>query len=119
MKCEQFLFEAAYLTGGDPEDLGRDARNHLNECVSCFDQFQKLQNGECFKDTDSAALMAQRLHFALDAAIAEEAAKSLRNVSLVRLWPQVALSLLILVASIAGIAFQNHPTAPTPMYVRR
>lgn len=118
MKCEQFIFEAAYMGEFGNEDLSRDAREHIYGCVSCRARFHRLRNEPRFHETESAASVGQRLHQRIEVAIAE-AAQSARNTSWGRVGLQVALSLLILVGSIAGMAFQSHPTGTAAVYMRR
>jgi len=134
MRCEQFLFEAAYLTesleseelslglskeGLSKEGLSKDALKHMRGCARCQVQLHRLRHGFHSIESESPALMSQRLHQALDQVIAEKSAQLERRASFGRMWAQVALASLILVGSIAGISYQNHPTAQPPVYARR
>ncbi|HWZ42309.1 MAG TPA: hypothetical protein VNW97_02485 [Candidatus Saccharimonadales bacterium] len=128
MRCEQFLFEAAYLPeSADSEGLGldlglglgREALEHMRVCDSCHAQLRRLRHGFHSIESESLALMGQRLHRELDQVIAEKSAQLERRASFGKMWAQVALASLILVASIAGISYQSHPTVQPPIYARR
>ncbi|HLJ30718.1 MAG TPA: hypothetical protein VKY85_28700 [Candidatus Angelobacter sp.] len=119
MKCEQFLFEASYICDTSGEDMPQEALDHLRECISCRAQFHRLGNGFSSIESESSAQMSGRLHHAIDLMIAEKPARLERRASFGRMWLPAALALLILVGSIAGIAYQNHPTQTMPMYARR
>lgn len=118
MKCEQFIFEAAYAAEFSAEELSRNAREHLPACASCRAAFRRLRNEPQFHEMEAAASISQRLHQSIDVVIAERAARFAR-ISWGRMGLQVALSLLILVGSFAGLAFQSHSTAAAPMVSRR
>ena len=126
MRCEQFLFEAAYLPESlESEELGlglglsKDALKHMRGCARCQVQLHRLRRGFHSIESESSALMSQRLHQALELAVVEKSAQLERRASFGRMWAQVALASLILVGSIAGISYQNHPTAQPPVYARR
>jgi hypothetical protein len=120
MRCEQFLFENAYvLESGSSENLRRDALDHMRACASCRAQFRQLRLDSRFIESEPPALVSQRLHQALDLAIADSSAQLEQRLSFARMWPQMALAVLILVGSIAGIAYQSHPTINPSIYARR
>jgi hypothetical protein len=77
-------------------------------------------------------LMSQRLHQHLDLQINDLQIRNvqisgLQNDDLLvsqrlpspKMWLQMALTCLILVGSIVGIAYQDHPTATPPVFARR
>ncbi len=99
--------------------MPQEALDHLRECVSCRAQFYRLGNGFSAIESESSAQMSGRLHHAIDLVIAEKSAQLARHASFGRIWLPAALALLILVGSIAGIAYQDHPTQTMPMYARR
>ncbi|MBZ5521262.1 MAG: hypothetical protein LAP21_03290 [Acidobacteriia bacterium] len=120
MKCEQFLFEASYLLeSGDCEEPGRDALGHLRECASCRAQWNRFRNELHSVESEAPLLMSERLHQTIDMMIAEKAARLERPATFGRMWLQMSVALIVLVASIAGITYQSHPTDTTPVYARR
>jgi hypothetical protein len=72
-------------------------------------------------------LMSQRLHQRLDLQIGNVQISGLQNDDLLvsqrlpspKMWLQMALTCLILVGSIVGITYQDHPTATPPVFARR
>ncbi len=120
MQCERFLFEVSYqLESRGREALDQDMLKHLLDCPSCHAQFQRLWNEFCSSEWESSRLMSRRLHETLDQVIAARAAQLERHASFGRLWLQTALVLIILVGSIVGVSYQDHPTATTPVYTHR
>jgi hypothetical protein len=118
MKCEEFLFEGAYECG-ETVRLGKDALDHLRTCASCRAQFHNLRNGINAGNSESVALTSQRLHDAIAMAIVGESARFSPHASFGRAWLQLTLALLVLVGSMVGIAYQDHPSEVTPLYSRR
>lgn len=121
MKCEQFLFEVSYLLepGGrqDPEE--QDALSHLRECASCRAHWDRLRNGLSAGEAEVPLAASGRLHHSIDRMIAEKSAKVERRASFTAASLQISVAVLVLVASIAGIAYQDHPTTTPPVYARR
>jgi hypothetical protein len=114
MNCEQFLFEVSYLLeSGESDNLGVDALAHADKCPQCHARFYQLKRQHQSTETpEFTPLMSQRLHQTIDLVIAQRRPSP-------KMWLQVAFTCLVLVGSLVGIAYQNHPTATPPVFVRR
>jgi hypothetical protein len=139
MNCEQFLFEVSYLLESSEHDnAGSDVSIHLRTCSRCHARFEQLKQQYHSKETmQLTPLMSQRLHQRLDLQINDlqindlqindVQTNGLENDALLvsqrlpspKMWLQMALTCLILVGSIVGIAYQDHPTATPPVFARR
>src|SRR5258708_22259556 len=129
MNCEQFLFEVSYLLeSGEYDNVGSDISGHLRTCSRCHARFEQLKQQYHSKETaELTPLMSQRLHQSIDLQISDLQISDLQNGDLLvsqrlpspKMWLQMALTCLILVGSIVGIAYQDHPTATPPVFARR
>jgi hypothetical protein len=129
MNCEQFLFEVSYLLeSGEYDNVGPDVSGHLRTCSRCQARFEQLkQQYYAMETAELTPLMSQRLHQRLDLQIRNVQISGLQNDDLLvsqrlpspKMWLQMALTCLILVGSIVGIAYQDHPTATPPVFARR
>jgi hypothetical protein len=129
MNCEQFLFEVSYLLeSGEYDNVGPDVSGHLRTCSRCQARFEQLkQQYHAMETAELTPLMSQRLHQRLDLQIRNVQISGLQNDDLLvsqrlpspKMWLQMALTCLILVGSIVGIAYQDHPTATPPVFARR
>jgi hypothetical protein len=124
MNCEQFLFEVSYLLESREHDnMGADVSGHLRNCPNCHARFHQLKQQYHFREiVELTPSMSRRLHQALDLQIGDLQISNLllsqRRPS-PKMWLQMAFTCLILVGSIVGIAYQNHPTATPPVFARR
>lgn len=113
MNCEQFLFEVSYLMdAGDGGELGLDALAHADLCSRCHARFYQLRRQQDSAEGEFTPLMGQRLHQTLDLVISQRQTSP-------KMWLQMAFTCLLLVGSLVGIAYQNHPTATPPVLVGR
>jgi hypothetical protein len=134
MNCEQFLFEVSYLLeSGEYDNAGPDVSGHLRTCSRCHARFEQLKQQYHSREmAELTPLMSQRLHQRLDLQINDLQIRNvqingLQNDALLvsqrlpspKMWLQMALTCLILVGSIVGIAYQDHPTATPPVFARR
>lgn len=111
MNCEEFVFEASYID--DPADLGGGALKHLGVCPECRIRFRQLrETGEMLP------AMGLRLHQAIELAVRQESA-AMRPAPAGRMWLQIACACAVLIASIAGIAYQSHSTDSVAIYAHR
>ncbi len=129
MNCEQFLFEVSYLLeSGEHDNVGPDISSHLRTCSLCHARYEQLKQQYYSKEAmELTPLMSQRLHQRLDLQINDLRSNSLTSDALLvsqrppspKMWLQMALTCLILVGAIVGIAYQDHPTATPPVFARR
>ncbi len=113
MNCEQFLFEVSYLMeDGDGGELGSEALAHADGCLRCHARFYQLKRQQGAAEMEFAPWMRQRLHQNLDLVISQRQASP-------KMWLQMAFTCLLLVGSLVGIAYQNHPTATPPVLIGR
>ncbi len=129
MNCEQFLFEVSYLVeSGEYDNVGPDVSGHLRTCSPCRARFQQIREQYHSRETaELTPLMSERLHQRIDLQMSDLQINDLPNDDLLisqrplspKMWLQMALTCLILVGSIVGIAYQNHPTATPPVFARR
>jgi hypothetical protein len=121
MKCEQFLFEVSYLLeSGDCEDLAPDAFRHLHQCAQCEARFRRFrQQHRSMEIVSPPSWMSQRLHQAIDLVLSENSMPLGQRAPSAKMWLQMAFTCLILVGSIVGIAYQNHPTVTPPVIAHR
>jgi len=113
MNCEEFLFEVSYLMdAGDGGELGLDALAHADHCLPCHARFYQLKRQQESAEMEFTPWMRQRLHQNLDLVISQRQASP-------KMWLQMAFTCLLLVGSLVGIAYQNHPTATPPVLVGR
>ncbi len=114
MNCEQFLFEVSYLMEeGDGGELGLEALAHADRCLRCHARFYQLKRQQgVAAEMEFTPVMGQRLHQTLDLAISQRQASP-------KMWLQMAFTCLLLVGSLVGIAYQNHPTATPPVLIGR
>ena len=113
MNCEQFLFEVSYLMeAGYGGELGWEALGHADSCPQCHARFYRLKREQGCAEMEFTPLMGQRLHQTLDLVISQRQASA-------KMWLQMAFTCLLLVGSLVGIAYQNHPTATPPVLVGR
>jgi hypothetical protein len=129
MNCEQFLFEVSYLLeSGAHDNVGPEISGHLRACSRCHARFEQLKQQYQSKETaELMPLVSQRLHQCIDLQIRNVQIGGLQNDDLLvsqrlpspKMWLQMALTCLILVGSIVGIAYQDHPTATPPVFARR
>jgi hypothetical protein len=111
MTCEEFLFEVSYgLESGAGDDLRAEALGHMDQCRRCHTRFYELKRQS--ERPEFTPLMRQRLHQSIDLAINTQRYSP-------KLWLQVAFTCLVLISSLVGIAYQNHPTATPPVFARR
>lgn len=119
MKCEQFLFEVSYLLG-EYEHLGPDASCHLRKCAPCEARFRQLtRQHHSTAMVAPVPLMSRRLHQAIDLAVFQKSATLGQRAPSGKMWLQMTFTCLILVGSIVGIAYQNHPTVTLPVIAHR
>jgi len=110
MNCEQCLFELSYLLkSGENGNLGSDLLGHLDECPSCHVRYYQLKRAQMPEFTP---FMSHRLHQTIDLVIGQRRPSP-------RMWLQMAFTCLVLVGSLVGIAYQNHPTTTPPAFARR
>jgi hypothetical protein len=111
MTCEEFLFEVSYgLESGGSDELGAEALVHMDTCRRCHTRFYELKRES--GNPEFTPLMRQRLHQSIDSAISAQRSSP-------QMWLQVAFTCLVLIGSLVGIAYQNHPTATPPVFARR
>jgi hypothetical protein len=112
MNCEQFLFEASYLLeSGEAANLGMEALAHADQCPRCQARFYRLKR-QSTETKEFTPLMSQRLHQTIDLVIVQRRPSP-------KMWLQVAFTCVVLVGSLVGIAYQNHPTTTPPAFARR
>ena len=111
MKCEEFLFEISYLLESD--NPSGDAFDHLDQCPRCQARFYQLKRQcQSTETPEFTPLMSQRLHQTIDLVMAQRRPSP-------KMWLQIAFTCLVLVGSLVGIAYQNHPTTTPPVFARR
>ena len=111
MTCEEFLFEVSYgLEANADQDLGTEALAHIDTCRRCRIRFYELKRQS--EKPQFTPQMSQRLHHSLDLVMSTQSRSP-------KMWLQVALTCLVLIGSLLGIAYQNHPTATPPVFARR
>ena len=113
MNCEEFLFEVSYLMETEDGGLGFEALAHADLCPRCHARFYQLKRQQGSDEMEFTPLMGQRLHQTLDLVI------SRRRQTSASMWLQMAFTCLLLVGSLVGIAYQNHPTSTPPVMVGR
>jgi len=118
MNCERFLFEVSYLPeSGEGADLAPDALCHLSKCSSCKSRFRQIKYQR--DSLETPVLVSQRLHQAIDSALTQKSAFLMQRASSRQMCLQMAFTCLILVGSIIGIAYQNHPTVTPSVIAHR
>jgi hypothetical protein len=111
MNCEQCLFELSYLLeSGENGNLGLDILGHLDECPRCHVRYYQLKRQH--QSAEFTPFMSQRLHRTIDLVIGQRRPSP-------QMWLQMAFTCLVLVGSLVGIAYQNHPTTTPPAFARR
>jgi hypothetical protein len=139
MDCEQCLFEISYLMESGEFDeaalndnaLNTDVFNnsldngdqviqHLHSCLSCRTRLHEILQERRFMATEPfTPAMSRRIHQVIDQELLQTPALRERRTSATKLWLQMAFACLILIGSIIGISYQDHPTTTTLVYAHR